>query len=77
MELVGIDNKPQITAVFAGTMADDFLPIQLNYKGNTSKCLPSVNFPEDWHITYTENHWANESTMLSYLEKFFSPRILN
>ena len=40
MELVGIDDKRQITAVFAGTMAGQFLPIQLIYKGKTSECLP-------------------------------------
>ena len=76
VELVGIDDKRQITAVFVGTMAGDFLPIQSIYKGKTSKCLPSVDFPEEWHITYTENHWAIESTMLSFWKKFFS-RILN
>ena len=73
VELVEIDDKCQITAVIAGTMAGDFLPLQLNYKGNTSKCLPSVDFPKDWYITYTENHWANESTMLSFLEKILFP----
>ena len=44
VELVGIDDKRQITAVFAGTMGGHFLPIQLIYKGKTSKCLPSVDF---------------------------------
>ena len=29
VELVGIDDKWQITAVFAGTMAGHFLPLQL------------------------------------------------
>ena len=60
VEIAGIDNKRQITAVFGGTMTGDFLPPQLIYQGNTSKCLPSVDFPSDWHITFTENHWLNE-----------------
>ena len=33
IELVGIDDKRQLTAVFAGTLVEDFLPIQLVYKG--------------------------------------------
>ena len=33
IELVGIDDKRQLTAVFAGTLVRDFLPIQLVYKG--------------------------------------------
>ena len=73
VELMGIDDKQQITAGFASTMAGHFLPIQLIYKGKTSKCLPSEDFPEDWHITYTENHWTNKSTMLNYLEKSSLP----
>ena len=32
------------------------------YQGTTQKCLPkNVTFPAGWHITYTANHWANES----------------
>ena len=32
------------------------------------KCFPkNVSFPNDWHITCTENHWSNESTMIKYV----------
>ncbi len=50
-------------------MLGDFLPVQLIYKGKTTKSLPSVEFPQDWHITFTENHWSNEIAMADYLEK--------
>ena len=40
VEIAGKDDKRQITAVFAGSMAGDFLPIQLVYKGKTPRCLP-------------------------------------
>ena len=56
VEIIGIDDKRQITAVFGGTLAGDFLPPQLIYKGKTTKCLPSVDFPQALYITYTENH---------------------
>ena len=63
VEVVGTDNKWQITACFAGSMAGDFLPLQLVYEGKTTHCLPHVEFPRDWHITYSRTHWSNETTM--------------
>ena len=75
VEIAGIDDKRQITAVFGGSIVGDFLPPQVIYQGRTNKCLPSVTFPPDWHITFTENHWSNEKTMVGYLEKIISPYI--
>ena len=75
VEITGLDDKRQITAVFAGTAKGDFLPPQLIYQGKTPKCLPSVSFPPDWHITYSENHWSNEQTMLHYLENILFPYV--
>ena len=56
VEITGAGDKRQITAVFAGTLSGTFLPPQIIYKGKTKGCLPSVAFPEDWHITFTHNH---------------------
>ena len=56
VEIAGKDDKQQITAVLACTMNGDFLPLQLVYQGKTPRCLPQVEFPNKWHITYTENH---------------------
>ena len=75
VEIVAVDDKRQITAVFAGSLAGDFLPPQLIYKGTTKRCLPGVNFPSDWHITHSHNHWSNESTMKAYIEKILLPYI--
>ena len=70
VEIVGANDKRQITAVFAGTMSAEFLPPQLIYQGKTPKCLlPLDSIPSDWDITFTENHWANETTVMRYLEK--------
>ena len=33
----------------------------------------SYSFPSDWHITHSKNNWADESTMLSYIEKVIVP----
>ena len=75
VEIVAVDDKRQITAVFTGSLAGDFLPPQLIYKGTTKRCLPGVNFPSDWHITHSHNHWSNESTMKAYIEKILLPYI--
>ena len=75
VEIAGVDDKRQITAVFAGSLTGDFLPPQLIYKGTTHRCLPATKFPSEWHITCTENHWSNESTMEAYIEKILVPYV--
>ena len=61
VEIVGKDDKCQITAVLAGSLTGDFLPPQLVYQGMTKRCIPTVNFPQDWDINFSSNHWSNAS----------------
>ena len=68
MEIVGISDKRQITAIFCGAMTGKLLPPQLIYQGKTSACLPCNSFLNDWHVTCTLNHWSNEDTMKDYIE---------
>ncbi len=75
IEIFGADDKRQITAVFANTMAGDFLYPQIIYAGKTSRCLPLAPFPKGWHVTYTENHWANEKTTEDYINQILLPYI--
>ena len=76
VEIAGKDDKRQITAVFAGSMAGDFLPIQLVYKGKTPGCLPNVqSVPEGWHLTYSPSHWSTEWTMRDYIQKIVLPYV--
>ena len=55
VEVVGADDKRQITAVFGITLSGNFLHPQLIYKGTTTKCLPSVHFPVGWDVRFSEN----------------------
>lgn len=72
--IAAIDDKRQITAVFTCTLRGDFLPPQVIYGGKTPACLPkAVAFPPNWQVTYTPNHWANESTMLDYANTILLP----
>ena len=47
VQVIGTDDKRQITAVFGVTLSGEFMCLQLIYKGTTTKCLPSVLFPPD------------------------------
>ena len=67
VEIIGTDDKRQITATVAGTMSGELLPTQLIYGGKTPAYLPKVNFSTKWSKKFTPNHWANEDTVLSYI----------
>ena len=76
VEVIGKDNKRQLTAVLAGTLDGDFLPSQIYYQGTTPRCLPKYDFPKNWHITYFPNHWSNEETMTEYVDNVLNPYIV-
>ena len=75
MEIAGIKDKRQITAVFCVSMMGKFLPVQLIYKGTTQCCHPHFKFLLDWdiHVTHTKKHWSNEKTMLAYIKNIVLP----
>ena len=73
VEIRGLTDKRQLTLVLAGSMTGDFLPLQVIYGGSTKRCIPNVTFPEDWDVTFTPNHWANEATTESYISKIMVP----
>ena len=76
VEISALDDKRQITAVFGCSLSGNFLPVQLIYAGTTSKCLPkNVKFPNDWHVTYSANHWSNKDTMIDYIKNIIIPYI--
>lgn len=56
VEITGLHDKRQITAVFCGTLEGRFLPLQLIYGGKTQRCHPVYDFPDDWCVTHSENH---------------------
>ena len=53
VEVAGKNDKRQLTAVLGGSMVGEFLPPQLIYQGKTLRCLPSVKFSDEWHVTYS------------------------
>ena len=75
VEIGGLDDKRQITGIYAASLAGDFLPIQLIYQGKTNACHPSFQFPPDWDITHSPNHWSNEVLMEQYLNNIIIPYV--
>ena len=76
VKIACINDKWQITAVFTNTTSEDFLPLQIIHSGKNQRCVPSVEFPDDWHVTYTQNHWANEVTTENYIKTILLPYVV-
>jgi hypothetical protein len=76
--VIGEDDRRQITAVMASSADGDLLPLQLIFQGKTERCEPT---PTDdvkrslFHITHSENHWSNQTTMEAYIERIIQPYI--
>ena len=73
--IAGIDDKQQITIVLAAAMNGKLLPLQLVYQGKTKACLPTVDFPTDWDVTFSPNHWCNGITMDHYVRNVIVPYV--
>ena len=73
VEIIGVSDKRQITAVFCGNLLGEFSPMQVIYKRKSKRCHPQFKFPSDWHITHSAKHWSTEDTMVEYAEKIILP----
>ena len=71
VEISGIDDKRQITAVLSGNLTGDFLPLQLIYLMTQQHGL--YHLYDSWHKTYTENLWSNNSTTVPILATLLFP----
>ena len=73
VECTSLDDKCQITVVICATASGIFLPFQVIYQGKTPACLPRFVFPDNWNMTFTQNHWSNEDKTLEYIPKVILP----
>jgi hypothetical protein len=71
INVAGIDDKREFTAVLAGAADGTFLPPQLIFDGLTDRCHPKlragVTWPEHWDVTHNKKHWSNEDSMIRYV----------
>jgi hypothetical protein len=74
--VLGVEDKRQITACIASSLAGDLLPPQLIFQGKTSRCLPPVSVEARLagaHLTFSANHWSSQETMQQYVEEIIMP----
>ena len=51
------------------------MPPQLLNQGKTDKCHPNVEFPADFDVFHSENHWSTSDTMLRYIDNIILPYV--
>ena len=73
VELVGLNNKRQIIAIFCGSLVGAFLSIQLICKGKTNRYHPRFGFLLEWDIIHAAKHWSNGKTMIQYVHNIIVP----
>ena len=75
VDITGVGEKQQITAVLCGSLTGDYLPIQLIYKGKTNYCHLNFHFYSGWHVTHSPKHWSTKDTMVDCIEEVIVPCI--
>ena len=65
VDVTGLDDKHEMTALLACTLSGSLLPPQLIYAGKTTRCYPLVDCWDVWH---SGSHWSTEETMIRYVE---------
>ena len=76
VEVLGADDKRQITACIASSLDGQLLPLQIIFDGKTPRSTPKHTLDSTAarvHITHSENHWSTQETMKAYIEKVILP----
>ena len=47
--------------------------MQLMYAGKTKRYLPKSDFPRNFNVTFTKNHWSNMEKAVEHFEKVIFP----
>ena len=67
--IIGVDRKCWILATYTASAVGFFLPVQLIHQGKTERSLPKYRFSEEFHVTYTKNHWSNFEKCVDFFKK--------
>ena len=79
VQILGMEDKRQITVSVFSSVARNLLHFQLVFRGTTNRSLPPRNegrqMCEDvgWHLTYSSNHWSNLTTCKQFVEQILQP----
>ena len=74
MDAVWVGFKVLYTRNFYGAKSPSFY--EINYQNLNMQIFPcahDVLIPNDWHVTYTPNHWSKEDKMIEYIETIILP----
>jgi hypothetical protein len=80
MQVLGLEDKRQITMVVSSNVAKDLLPPQIVFSSNTTfKSFPpnnqgKTNYIKDgWDLTFSENHWSSLETTNKFVTNILLP----
>ena len=73
IDVVGLDDKQEVTTLLAISLSGNLLPPQVIYARKTERCHPNVNVPTGWNVTPSETHWSTKYTMLEYNDMVLAP----
>ena len=57
--IAGSSDQRTITATFAVSLSENFLPPQLIYGGKTTQILPKYEFPKSFSLSVNPTHYSN------------------
>ena len=73
----GLTDKRNITITFVITLAGEFLPLQIIYRGKTQKSQPrGFSFPPGFIVSQNPKHWSNEQETLKLIEEIINPYLV-
>ena len=75
VEVRGLYDKREITALLTATLSGQLLSRQLLYAGKTLRCHPRQSFPSGWDIYHSPTHWSTEDTMLHFVKEIIIPYV--
>ena len=75
IDVIGKEDKREMTVLLSCTMSGFLLPPHLIYCGKTNKWHPNIAFPPGWDIHHSENHWSTEATMLHFIDCVLVPYV--
>ena len=76
VSIAGATDKKAITATFAITQSNDFLPMQLIYGGKTKQSFPRFKFPASFSLSVNPKHFSNTTESLKLLDEIIIPYVV-
>ena len=73
--IAGANGKRSITATFFITFDNNFLPMQLIYKGKSNKSLPKLDSPDGFSLSANKTHYSNEEEALKFIDEIILPHV--